>query len=101
MAELPSGCRRTILSPAQVRMILRIYWTDKLQRREIGKRCSRGLLNRIAKQFGVSVHVIKKITDMTDAVRRRRFASIRVRDIKYDVQHHLKRRKERNHGTHA
>lgn len=81
----------TSLTIPQVQMILQIYWTDRYMRQSIGgDRSSRNLLTRIAKQFGVSVEVIKKVTALKDSANRERFPTIRVGDIKRRIRHRLR-----------
>ena len=79
---LPANARRTSLTIPQVRMILRIYWTDKTRRRHAGyNRTTNGMTARLAKQFGVSIEVIRKIVAQRDNRKRKRFKSVKVEAI--------------------
>lgn len=77
-------------------MILRIYWTDRYQRQAIGKSTTLGLRQRLAKQFDVSVEVIKKIISIKHNQhgqrRRRRFRTISLKSIQRSVKQRLRQR---------
>lgn len=77
-------------------MILRIYWTDRYQRQAIGfNRCTPGIRERMAKQFDVSVEVIKKLVGIRHnqhaQPRRRRFRTISLKSIQRHVKERLRR----------
>lgn len=83
-------------------MVLRIYYTDRYQRQDLGiSRASKGLYNRLAKQFGVHIETIKKIVLMREnqygRPRRKRYPGIELKSIKRNV----KNRKANRHGTPA
>lgn len=66
-------------------MILRIYWTAKYQRESQGfHRADWGIKYRLAKQYGVSIDVIKHIVRMKESLiyRRGRFPTVNVNNIK-------------------
>lgn len=93
------GPARTLssLSAAQVRMILRIYWTDRYQRRMLGYiRGTIGIRNRLARQFGVSIETIKKIVGIKHNQhgrrRRNRFKTISLASIQSGVKERLRKR---------
>lgn len=93
------GPARTLssLSTAQVRMILRIYWTDRYQRRMLGYiRGTIGIRNRLARQFGVSIETIKKIVGIKHNQhgrrRRNRFKTISLASIQSGVKERLRKR---------
>jgi hypothetical protein len=93
------GMRRTSLKLPQVHLILRIYYTDRYQRRDLGlQRATPGLYDRLARQFGVSREVIKKIVSIRENQygwpRRKRFPSIALKSIKRNV----KNRKANRYG---
>ena len=76
-------------------MILRIYWTDRYQRRAQGfVRGTPGLRQRLDKQVGVSEEVIKKTVGIKPneygRPRRDRFPSIALGSLKRHVQHRLR-----------
>lgn len=88
------GYIRTSLTKAQVRMILRIIWVDRYQRRAKGlNRGTIGVHARIAKQFSVSIGVVKKIAGLKENQHRRkpraRFKTIAIKSIKRHVQTRL------------
>lgn len=91
------GHNTSPLKPEDVRLILRIYWTDKYAREAYGfKRSTPGIRNRLAKQFGVSYEVIKKIVAMKSnehrqVRRRRRFKTIDVWMSRRAAKANLKR----------
>lgn len=89
------GPARTLssLTPAQARMILRIYWTDRYQRQALGYiRGTIGIQTRLANQFGVSNEVIKKLVAIRNRKRRQRFKSIGLRGIQRGVKKRLRQR---------
>lgn len=93
------GPGRTLssLTLAQVRMILRIYWTDRYQQQALGfNRCTPRLRERLARQFDVSVEVIKKIVgirhNQNSRRRRVRFKTIKLQSIQSSVKHRLHQR---------
>lgn len=77
-------------------MILRIYWTDRYQRRALGfTRCTLGIRERLAKQFNVSVEVIKKVVGIKHQrglIRRQRFNTIALHSIQSSVKKRLRER---------
>jgi len=88
---------RSPLSLDQVRMILRIFWTDRYTRKAAGlSTTTRGLRGRLAKQFGVSEEVIKKITyikkNQTGAKRRTRYKTIALGSLQRNVKARLRKR---------
>lgn len=57
-----SGWKKSLLTDAQIDLILRICLRDRLQRRAAGfKRGTKGLPERLADRFGVSRETIRKI----------------------------------------
>lgn len=92
------GMVRTKLTLEQVRMILRIYWTDQYARRKQGLRTTPGLRVRLAEQFEVSVEVIKKVISIKHNQhgrrRRVRFKTIALKSI----QRHVRKREDRRNG---
>jgi hypothetical protein len=94
--QLGPNMVRTSLTPEQVRMILRIHRTDRYTRRAQGfERGTLGLREKLAKTFGVSPEVIKKITSLKHnqhgRPRRERFPGIALKSIERNVQHRLRR----------
>lgn len=86
------GPARTLssLTIPQIRMILRIYWTDRYQRRALG--CVRGTLGirtRLAHQFDVSIEVIKKVVAINHSQRQNRFKTISLKDVQRGVRKRL------------
>lgn len=77
-------------------MILRIYWTDKLQRQRAGYQTSTlGLRARIAKRFNTSEEIVKKIAGMkhrSSKKVRRRFPSIKLDTLKIGVKRRVAHR---------
>lgn len=77
----------------QVRMILRIYWTDQYQCRMRGQRTTPGLRIRLARQFDVSVEVIKKVISIRHnqygGSTRNRFKTIALKSIQRHVKNRL------------
>lgn len=95
--KIAPGRTLSSLTLDQVRMILRIYWTDRYQRRALGfKRCTHGTRERLAKQFDVSVEVIKKVVSIKEnqhrRQRRQRFKTVALKTIKRHVQERLRQR---------
>lgn len=91
--KIAPGRTLSSLKLEQVRMILRIYWTDRYQRRVIGlNRCTPGIRERLAKQFDVSIEVIKKVVGVKHSRRRLRFKTISLKTIKRNVQTRLRQR---------
>lgn len=85
------------LTVEQQRMILRIFWLDRYQRRALGfNRSTIGLRARLAKQFDVSPEVIKKLVGIKHnqyGYRRRvRFKSIALGSIQRHVKKRLRHR---------
>lgn len=93
------------LALPQVRMILRIYWTDRYRRRKLGLRSTTGLKPRLAREFDVSIEVIKKIVaikhNQHGRRRRQRFKTIALKTIQRNVQKREERRDgiERTNGN--
>lgn len=94
---MAKGCKLSgtlsSLTLEEQRLILRIFWTDRYQRRALGfNRSTIGLLPRLAKQFDVSTEVIKKLVGIKHnqygCRRRQRFKGIALGSI----QRHVKRR---------
>src|SRR6266550_7081921 len=85
--------RTSKLPRDQIRLILRIYWTDKLARRGVGKsRGTPGLYDRLAAEFGVSKRLIRILADLRDTEKKNRFKEISVENIQYDVKRRLRSR---------
>lgn len=84
------------LTLPQVRMILRIYWTDRYTRLARGKRTTPGLRVRLARQFDVSVEVIKKLISIKHnqhgQLRRARFKTVSLPSIQRNVKRRLRQR---------
>lgn len=79
------------LSLDQVRMILRIYWTDQYTRQKLGfTNGTYGIKHRLANQFGTTVEIIKKVVGIKqNAVgsrRRARYPSINLQTMKRNVK---------------
>lgn len=92
--KIAPGRTLSSLTTPQVRMILRIYWTDRYQRRALGfTRCTLGIRERLARQFDVSVEVIKKMIaikhNQHGRQRRQRFKTISLRAIQRQVRKRL------------
>ena len=79
--------RSQTLTRDQIRLVLRIYFIDKAIRRKNGfQRCSSGLLQRLAAEFGVKDRLIEDIAAYAGYKRKRgnRFRDInRVTELKY------------------
>ena len=94
--KIAPGRTESSLTLPQVRMILRIYWTDQYVRRKQGLRTTPGLRVRLAEQFGTSVEVIKKVISIKENQHRRhrrsRFKTIALKSIKRNVQRRLRQR---------
>lgn len=95
--KIAPGRTLSSLSLPQVRMILRIYWTDLYQRRALGfKQPTRGIRERLARQFDVSIEVIKKVVTIRHnqhgRPRRQRFKTISLKTIQRRVKSHLHQR---------
>lgn len=93
------GPARTLssLTLPQVRMILRIYWTDRYTRRARGKLgTTLGLRIRLAQQFDVSVEVVKKVISIKHNQygwpRRNRFKTVSLLSIQRTVKRRLQQR---------
>lgn len=87
------GDNRGYLTPAQVRLILRIYWTDQYTRRAQGfSKGTYGLHARLIKKFGVGRSTIERITEMVNDPDRRRYPGIHLTQIKRLVKVQLRRR---------
>lgn len=87
---------RSSLSLPQVRMILRIYWTDRYTRRAQGlKNATHGMQKRLAQQFRTSPDVIKKVVSIKHnqhgQPRRERYPTVNLRGIQVGVQTRLKK----------
>ena len=81
------------LTREQIRLILRIYWTDRLARKAAGKGCcTLGLYDRLAAEFGVSRRLIRHIADARDNVNKDRFKDISVSHVRKDVRRRLRSR---------
>jgi hypothetical protein len=98
--QIWEGMSRTSLTLPQVRMIYRIYWTDKYQRHAAGfTRTTRGIFERLGKTFGVSTEVIRQIAKLRDnqhgKPKRERFPTIALKSIRRNV----KNRKANRYGS--
>lgn len=94
--KIAPGRTLSSLTTPQVRMILRICWTDRYQRRAEGfNRCTPGIRERLARQFDVSVEVIKKVMGVRhnrQDRRRSRFKTIALKTIQREVKERLGQR---------
>lgn len=92
--KLSPGMSIGQLTPKQVRMVLRIYWTDQYTRRAEGfTRGTRGLIKRLAFQSDVSADTIEKITVLTnDPAKRTRYKTVSLTTIKRLVKLRLRTR---------
>lgn len=82
------------LSLDQVRMILRIYWTDIYLREQKGLRGTYGLRDRLATRFNTTPEIIKKIVSIkhnSRGKRRARYPSISLQRIQVHVKHRLRK----------
>lgn len=95
LRRLQPNMNRASLDLKQVRMILRIYWTDHYTRAAQGKQATHGIRKRLARQFNTNIEIVKKIVSIKPnhpgGKRRRRYPTIALQSMQKQIKARLKR----------